>query len=218
MVFGKFFKKRNEEISSIRLLNHARELMIGDIIKFGFTAQTGISNEDFIVSGVNTFHLDAQGLPQTVLQLNDAAGQYALAVVTVNGDEVLEVSKSILPEDVESIFDMADFIGLIESEHAQNSLSRQSPPADFDGWTAETYYQETRHEAYFHAGDFRGKSLPTEKEYCTPFDYLYLVSKDRQHALQIEIYDGGRTEVKLLVYLPLSKLEEMWPAEKLDEA
>ena len=44
------------------------------------------------------------------------------------------------------------------------------------------------------------------------FDYSLLVSDDRQFALQTEVYDGGRTEVFLLVYLPLDKIEELYPA------
>ncbi len=44
------------------------------------------------------------------------------------------------------------------------------------------------------------------------FDYKLMVSDDRQHAIRIEIYDGGRTDVYLIAYLALSKVEEYFPA------
>jgi hypothetical protein len=42
-------------------------------------------------------------------------------------------------------------------------------------------------------------------------DYFRLTSKDRKAAIEAFVFDGGRTDVYFVKYLPLYKIEEMSP-------
>ena len=119
----------------------------------------------------------------------------------------------VFPEDVESIFSIDEFAHILDEDSGdQHVLDRKNTPEHFSGWTGQRYVQEAGHEGYLHKGDFREITLPDDKESCIPFSYYYLVSKDRKHAIQIEVYDGGRTEVFLVAYQPQRYIEEMWPS------
>ncbi|VAW57903.1 hypothetical protein MNBD_GAMMA11-2017, partial [hydrothermal vent metagenome] len=78
------------------------------------------------------------------------------------------------------------------------------------GFVGDSYYQERTNEAYRSTKDCRKSDL--KESDWSGFDYKLMVTDDRQYAVRIEVYDGGRTDVYLIVYLPLNKVEEYWPA------
>ncbi len=43
-------------------------------------------------------------------------------------------------------------------------------------------------------------------------DYFRLTSKDKKAAIEVFVFDGGRTDVYFIKYLPLYKIEAMMPA------
>ncbi|NOX43810.1 MAG: hypothetical protein GXP19_08790 [Gammaproteobacteria bacterium] len=212
--FKNIFGGGDKKAAGPRSLDHPKDLQINDLIKFGFAAQTGISAGDFKVTGVNTYHFSADKAPATLLTLDGAKGTFSLSLREEGGNTLLELGRVVLPEQIEQIFPWEQFVDIIESDGAQHTLERLVEPDEFAGWTAQQYCQEagSGDEAYFHAGDYRGRSLPDGKDECESFDYYLMVSPDRLHALRITVFDGGRSEAVLLAYLPLSKLEEMWPA------
>jgi hypothetical protein len=83
-------------------------------------------------------------------------------------------------------------------------------PCSLEGWTGEHYFQELGHRAYIADADYRQRVLDDNPEGWEVLDYALLISEDRHFGIQTEVYDGGRTEVSLLVYLPLDCVEEIF--------
>ncbi len=214
MSFFKNLFNREEEKSPPRQLDHPKDLQIDDIIKFSFTAQSGISNETFKVKAIKTYDLGGDSKKKTVFTLEGGQAIFDLAVVDERGQEFLELSQSVLPDTVEKVFDIQQFAQLFDSDSGVNHvLERIGEPDHVAGWTASLYRQETGHQAYLHTGDYRERVLSRLEDGSEEFDYYLFVSDDRQFSIQIEVFDGGRTEVKLTAYLPVSKVEELWPSK-----
>jgi len=214
-IFKSLFGGGNTEDAAPRTLTHPKDLQVNDLVKFGFAAQTGISAADFKVTAVNTIHFSADQEPATIFTLEGMEDMFTLSLRNETSGTLLELGKVVLPEQIEQIFPWEQFVDIIEPDTgAHHTLERLAEPDELAGWTAQQYSQEAGggDEAYFHAGDYRERSLPEGKDECEPFDYYLMVSPDRLHALRIAVFDGGRSEATLLVYLPLNKLEEMWPA------
>ncbi len=213
MSFFKNLFKREETQPPPRQLEHPKDLQPGDIIKFGFTSQTDISNETFRVKSIKTYDLGGDGKKKTVFTIESGKSVFELAIVDERGEEFLEVSRPVLPETVEQIFDIRKFAHIFDQDSGVNHLlERIGEPDHIAGWTAPLYRQEMGHQAYLHAGDYRERVLSRLADGCEGFDYYLLVSDDRRFSIQIEVYDGGRTEVKLTIYLEISKIEELWPS------
>ena len=210
--FRPLFSGRNNDKSETRQLDHPRDLQPGDVLKFGFMPAIDVSNGEFAIKAINTYDTATDQKPKTVFSLEGVAGEFFLAVLEQSGREILEIGRHIFPDDVEAIFDIDAFGAVLSSEGGtQHILNRHNEPQGLMGWTAPVYYQEAGVEGYFYAGDFREKALSDSADGYTAFDYYLLVSPDRSHGIQMEVYDGGRTEVTLQCYLPVGKVEEMWP-------
>lgn len=197
-----------------RTLEHPRDLKVGDILKFGFTDQTDLGNQQFRVESIVTLDLGGDAKKKVVFNIVGTDQAFRIAVISDKGKEYVEVGRSVLPEDVEQIFDVEQFIGLLDPDTGVNHvLHRTGEPAYLEGWTGAVYRQEAGHNAYLYADDYRSRSLPThESEGATGFSHYRLVTDDRQYALEVQVFDGGRTEVFLLANLAPLKIEEMWPA------
>ena len=207
------FRGGNEEKDATRTLDHPKDLKPGDIVKFGFAAQDGISNQSFRVVDVNALDLGGERHKKAVFALEGPEARLRLAVVQTDQGERLEIGRSVLPEDVEQVFDVDAFIDLLDPDTGVNHvLERTGEPGHLAGWSASVYRQEAGHNAYYFRGDYRSRLLPEDADAGDAFSYYLLVSDDRKFGLEAQVYDGGRTEVFLLAYLPVSKIEELWPA------
>nr|VFJ98759.1 MAG: hypothetical protein BECKLFY1418A_GA0070994_10884 [Candidatus Kentron sp. LFY] len=213
MLKNLFRAAQKDTQSASRVLEHPRDLQVGDIIEFGFALQQGIDNQSLRVEDVNTCDLGGEQHKKTVFTLQGTDAVMRLAVVDPGRRERLELGISVLPEDVEQIFDMDAFIDLLDPETGvHHVLESIGEPPHFAGWVGPVYRQEAGHNAYYHPDDYRNRQLPDDEEKGDPFSYYLLVSDDRNFGLEVQVYDGGRTEVYLLVYLAISKIEELWPA------
>ncbi|MEW5011511.1 MAG: hypothetical protein AB1Y22_08110, partial [Cycloclasticus sp.] len=136
------------------------------------------------------------------------------SISSVNPDRPLEVAVAILPEKVFELFKRQQFVAIFdEPDNTNHRLQRKTKVAelnDLEGFIASSYFQERTNEAYRSQKDGRNNTL--DESDWLGFDYKLMVSDDRQHAIRIEIYDGGRTDVYLIAYLALSKVEEYFPA------
>ncbi len=196
-----------------RSLDHPRDLQAGDIIKLGFAAQEGIGNRSFTVETVTTFDL-GENHQKTVFTIETAGERFRMAVVRDGMDEWLEIARQVLPDDVQQVFDVEAFINLLDPDTGVNHVLERIHEPDFlTDWTAPVYRQEAGHNAYYYSDDYRDSELPHDADEGEAFSYYLLVSDDRRFALEVQVYDGGRTEVYLIVYLPVSKIEELWPAK-----
>ncbi|MBT8419719.1 MAG: hypothetical protein KJO08_02540 [Gammaproteobacteria bacterium] len=208
------FRGRQDRHDTVRVLDHPRDLQPGDIVKFGFTGQELLSNQSFRVADINTCDLGGEQHKKTVFTLQGTDTELRLAVIDNGRGERIEIGCAVFPEDVAKIFDEDAFIDLLDPETGvHHILDRNGEPEHLAGWTATAYSQEAGHNAYYHAGDYRSRALPDFEEEANAFSYYFLISDDRRFGLEVQVYDGGRTEVYLLVYLAVSNIEELWPGD-----
>jgi len=214
-LFKGIFGSRDKGDSSPRSLNHPVNLQKGDIIKFGFTAQNGISNQSFSVEDINTYDFGGENQKKFAFTIKGVSNNFRMAVIEDTMGQRLEIGLSVLPDDVKKVFNENDFINLLDPDTGVNHVLERTGEPDFLlGWTASVYRQEAGHNAYYHAGDYRDRLLPTTEMEGSAFSYYLLVNDNREFAIEVQVFDGGRTGVYILCYLPISKIEEMWPSGK----
>lgn len=178
-----------------------------------FADQALISGKVLKVCEQVYYDISAVEKCKTVSIMEGADQRVLLSTSGVNQDRPLEVAIALLPETVFKIFNRDQFVAIFEEpDNTDHRIRRQ---ADLDelgelqGFVGDSYFQERTNEAYRSKKDCRENSnLDAD---WTAFDYKLMVSDDRRHAVRIEVFDGGRTDVYLIAYLPLSNVEEYWP-------
>jgi len=204
-----FFNK--DEKKEKRVLEHPRDLDVGDIIKFHFTPQSDISNQQFQVTAVNTY--DFEDRKQTELTLKGDSSTPTYMIVDENSDEpYLSFGRKINRNVVEQIFDLENFAEIFDSDET-TTLKRLSEPAELENWTTGEYIQEIFAEGgYYHKGDYRNKAVPESETEGDDFEYYMLIGNKRQFCIEAEVYEGGETDIIVSVRRPLTDIEEMYPA------
>jgi len=199
-----------DEEQPVRELNHARDLQVGDIVKFRYLPQSDLSNQQFEVNSINTYDFEDRNLTEFVLKGN----QPELIFMTVDetGDEpFLALSKKISRDVVEKLFNLDEFALLFDDE-SNNTLQPISEPESLEGWTGKAYIQEIFSEGgYFFKGDYRSQSIPQNENEGDRFDYYLAIDNTREFVVEAEVYDGGETDVLITVRRPLRDIEELWP-------
>ncbi len=146
-----------------------------------------------------------------------------LALETGSGDRFLmwksddgqvAFAREVLRPVVERIFDVDEFGRLFDPDEAANvALDRRADPPELAGWTTETYRQEAAIEAYRQMVDPTETKVSNEmSDDAEGLDFYRLVGDRRRFALEARVFDGGKTDVYLIAYLPTSAVEEMWEA------
>ena len=191
-----------------------KDLHVGDMLKMEFAEQALISAQTFKVSEQLFYDLSSVERCKTVSIMSGAEQRIFLSTSSVNPDRPLEVAIAILPEKVFEIFKRKQFIAIFEepdnTDHRLQCKANADELGKIEGFVSKSYFQERTNEAYRSQKDSRNNTL--EESDWAAFDYKLMVSDDRQHAIRIEVYDGGRTDVYLIAYLALSKVEEYFPA------
>lgn len=191
-----------------------KDLHIGDMLKMEFAEQALISAQTLKVSEQLFYDVSQVENGKVVSIMSGAEQRVLLSTSSVNPNRPLEVAVAILPDKVFELFNRQQFVAIFdEPDNTNHRLKRKAKTGELnelEGFIASSYYQERTNEAYRSQKDCRNKTL--DESDWLGFDYKLMVSDDRQHAIRIEIYDGGRTDVYLIAYLALSKVEEYFPA------
>ncbi len=196
-----------------RTVESPKDLQPGDMLKMEFSEQTLISGQTLKVSEQVFYDISAVENCKTVSILEGADQRVLLSVSTVNPDRPLELAISVLPEKVFELFGHDQFVAIFdEPDNTDHRLQRRTNVelGELQGFVGDSYFQERTNEAYRSKKDCRSETL-TDADWGG-FDYKLLVTDDRCHAVRIEVYDGGRTDVYLMAYLALNKVEEYWLA------
>ncbi len=196
-----------------RTVESPKDLQPGDMLKMEFSEQTLISGQTLKVSEQVFYDISAVENCKTVSTLEGADQRVLLSVSTVNPDRPLELAISVLPEKVFDLFGHDQFVAIFdEPDNTDHRIQRRTNVElnELQGFVGDSYFQERTNEAYRSKKDCRSETL-TDADW-DGFDYKLLVTDDRCHAVRIEIYDGGRTDVYLIAYLALNKVEEYWLA------
>ncbi|NOQ63863.1 MAG: hypothetical protein GQ582_05070 [Methyloprofundus sp.] len=203
-----------------RVLEHPRDLLLGDMLDFALMEQQALNNKSFQVTKIWTVDLGGDSLSRTYFQLKDADKRIRLRVFD---DDILEIALEVTPDILLEAFDEDDIYDILDSEsgvnhHVASTVELNDLPTDLQGWVAKNYRQEGFELAYRYNDDFRHKSLPqytgAGEQGC---DLAWLISDDRKHGLEFCVFDGGRTEAYLCCYIPLRKIEALWPAKQEEE-
>ncbi len=191
-----------------------KDLHIGDMLKMEFAEQALISAQTLKVSEQLFYDVSQVENGKVVSIMSGAEQRVLLSTSSVNPNRPLEVAVAILPDKVFELFNRQQFVAIFdEPGNTNHRLKRKAKTGELnelEGFIASSYYQERTNEAYRSQKDCRNKTL--DESDWLGFDYKLMVSDDRQHAIRIEIYDGGRTDVYLIAYLALSKVEEYFLA------
>lgn len=211
------FDRFKDPKPSVRILNHPRDLLAGDMLEFALMSQANLTNRNFQVTNIWTLDLGGDQHKRIYFQLNDAEQNIRLRVVD---EDTLELGLEVYPDTLLSVFSEADIAIILAADSGINhQLSINRPisdiPKELAGWVAEKYRQEGFELAYRYEDDYRKKSLSTfvddGEEGC---DFAWLISDDRKHALEFRVFDGGRTEAHCCAYIPLRKVDSLWPAKQ----
>jgi len=193
-----------------RRIESPKDLKTGDMLKMEFASQSVISGQTLKVSEQFFYDVSSVENCKTVSVMEGVDRRVYFSYSAVNPDKPLEVAISVLPETIFKLFKQSKFVAIFEEpDNTDHRLNLKTELEEVQGFVGQSYYQERTNEAYRSAKDCRENKL-TDSEWAG-FDYKLMVSDDRQHAIRIEVYDGGRTDVYLIAYLPLNKIEEYWP-------
>lgn len=202
-----------DKSSPVKNIESPKELKIGDLLKMEFADQTLISGGTLKVDEQFFYDLSAVENCKVVSVMEGADQRIYLSTSSVNPERPLEVAISVLPETVFKVFKQKKFVAIFdEPDNINHRIKRKAELTDLDelqGFMGEIYSQERTNEAYRSTQDCRDEARIDPN--WVAFDYKLLVSEDRQHAIRIEVFDGGRTDIYFIAYLALNKVEEYWP-------
>ncbi|MCF6204815.1 MAG: hypothetical protein L3J59_14295 [Methylococcaceae bacterium] len=202
-----------DKSSPVKNIESPKELKIGDMLKMEFSDLTLISGVTLKVEEQFFYDLSAVENCKIVSVMEGADQRIYLSTSSINPERPLEVAISVLPETVFKVFKQKKFVTIFdEPEIINHRIKRKAELTDLDelqGFVGNIYYQERTNEAYRSTQDCRDETRVDPN--WVAFDYMLLVSEDRQHAVRIEVFDGGRTDIYFIAYLALNKVEEYWP-------
>ena len=210
-MFDKWFGRKDDK--PVRQLTHPSQLQVGDIIQLddSFALPAQLRGQQLEVTQVNTYEYEHHRQPEWVLR---GTGKELLFLgLEKDDEEQLVFSTKIKRDQVSRLFDLDNFAELFE-EPGNCVLTRVGELDELDGWYADTYRQdEFALFGYFHQRDFRSKapSRYTGEDQGDSFELYGLTSDDEHHAIEVEVYEGGETDVTLCLYRPLSDIRSYWP-------
>ncbi len=210
-----FNKLRGKTESGQPKLAHPRQLSVGDFLKLddSFALPSLLRNAMLEVLEVNTSQFEFSHEPEWILQ-GETGQAIFFSIIEEDGESSAAFSIKVERGDVEALFDMDQFSGIFEDE-LPACLQVKASDGPLSSWLAETYEQDGQSErGYFYRQDYRGSQPPATEGSGEPFDYYCLCNGEGTHALEIEVWGSGETDVLLTLYRPLSDIRELWPAGK----
>lgn len=208
-------KLRGKQNGQRAALTHPEQLMPGDLLTLddSFVLPSLLRGARLEVIEVNTYQYQYSHFPEWILK-GDGDKSIFFSIDTEDGESTAAFSIKIEEDEVKLLFEMDAFSTIFEEENG-TTLEISSPDGDLAEWVSHCYRQESGAErAYFYRRDYRGLNPPQEEGEGEPFDYYLLNSADGMRAVEIEVWEGGETDVLLTVYRPLTDIRELWPAKQ----
>jgi hypothetical protein len=195
------------------------KLQVGDVIELSgsYGLPSELRGARFTIHKVSTYEFE-EGI-DVEFQLKGAAlFTLFLSVEDNDGDILLKFSRKVERKQVGEIFDLNDFSQIFESDESCRLNAKKSP--EFDNWLSEAYIQTCQEVQAFYYEDWdlrkknQGRDYEEDEE---ELRYFELKSDDGRHFIEIEVWDGGETDVSLTLTLPAYELEGIYPAEETQE-
>ncbi len=203
--------------SPSRSLDHPRELKKGDAIRIGFDEHPELSNAELFVQKVSGLDLSAKsGYERRVFHLGQTEDDRPLLmwIHDEGGGEQLAFAYGAEQPHVEAMIRVDQFAELFTPDRNYLvEVKSHKQARENNLWIAKKYIQDQSQEVYWLDNDPNNSKTTTtmsnDEQAC---DYFRLTSKDRKAAIEVFVFDGGRTDVYFVKYLPSYKIEEMMPS------
>jgi hypothetical protein len=201
-----------------RLLDHPNKLLKGDMLTLddSFALPALLRGQQLKVEAIHTYEYQRSQLCEFLLRGHSGTAIYLSYIQ--EDESYLSISIKINRAEVERLFDLDAFAEVFEEPG--NAVLTPLPlsaelETEFGQWLSDEYHQvEFAGFGYFHRQDYRGLTPPQDEhgDRGESFESYSLVNNQDSHAIDIEVYEGGDTEVMLTLYRPLSDIREYWPA------
>ncbi|GIU42511.1 hypothetical protein TUM4438_09260 [Shewanella sairae] len=199
-----------------RQLDHPSKLNKGDMISLddSFALPPQLRGQQLRVEAVNTYEYERKQQTEWVLK---GHGSDTIFLSLDEDDETyLGLSIKVNRGLVEALFDLDQFSEIFE-EPGKAELTTNTLSADlqeYEQWLSAHYHQDSAGNfGYFHRQDYRGQKPPQDANGATgeAFESYQLLDDDEDKAIDVEVYEGGETDVMLTIYRPLSDIRDYWP-------
>ncbi|MBL4607942.1 MAG: hypothetical protein JKY01_08965 [Pseudomonadales bacterium] len=210
-----FNKLRGKSASKQSKLEHPRQLSVGDLMQLddSFALPALLRGAMLEVLEVNTSQFEFNHEPEWILK-GESEQSVFFSISEEDGESYAAFSIKIERADVDALFDMDQFSSIFDDESLAR-LDAKTTEGALAGWLAESYEQDGQSErGYFYREDYRASQPPSTEGSGEPFDCYCLSNEDDTHALEIEVWGSGDTDVLLTLYRPLSDIRELWPSRK----
>ncbi|KAF7774525.1 hypothetical protein CWB96_14425 [Pseudoalteromonas citrea] len=208
-MFGFFKSKKAPE----RQLNHPSELVVGDMLTLidSFAYPSWLKGQTLKVTDVQTYQYQHSAEYEFVLE-SESGKVVFLQVEREDGEEFANFSVKIQRDDVDTIFTLDEFARIFDEEHL-SAIQAITKPEQYSHFLATNYKQsEAPYVCYYHEKDYRKSTLPRyQDESGEPCEIISLLSDDENHSINIEIWEGGETEVSLTLSRPVSDIVDLFP-------
>lgn len=207
-----FFKSKKEPE---RQLNHASELKKGDMFTVidSFAYPAWLKGQTLRVIDIQTYQYQHSSDTEFVLE-SDSGQVVFLQIEQEDGEQWANFSIKVQRDEVEDIFGLDHFARIFDEESLTH-ITVQNIPERFTQFLANSYQQsESPFVCYFHNKDYRNQALPRyEQEGGELCEMICLESDDKGFGLNIEIWDGGETEVSLTLTRPITDIVDLFPGD-----
>ncbi|MCL1065904.1 hypothetical protein L2735_03665 [Shewanella olleyana] len=202
-----------------RQLDHVNKLLKGDMISLddSFALPEQLRGQQLKVEQVHTYEYERSQQCEWLLRGHSGTAIYLS--YHQEDEAYLSFSIKVNRAVVEQLFDLDQFGQIFEepgnAELTPLSLSNELD-SEYGRWLASAYHQvEFGCFGYFHREDYRGQKPPQDdnsQHRGLAFESYSLVNNEDSHAVDIEVYEGGDTDVMLTLYRPVTDIREFWPA------
>lgn len=210
-MFGKWFKKGGGQTAP-RQLERPDQLRVGDMIdlvdSFGLPEQ--LRGQTLQVTKVSTY-VDGPVRTAEFLLQGDSSEPIHMSFEQEDGEQSLLFTRKIPRGDVETLLDMEAFGQVFGDETFRGQIKAADAENRFARWVGESYYQQGgwSHSEYFEK-DLRSSGFGGVGQRGEPCESLTLMTAEGDFFIDIEVWDGGETDVSLGIVRPLSDLSAFY--------
>ena len=198
-----WFKSHNKQVAE---LSCASELMQGDMLRFSNSVALPeeIRDKPFKIKSVASYFY-ADSLSTQLVIAGDANQLLYLSFEEVDGEDFIQVSKSLKHAEVEALVGWANIKKALKNEMDIQLLN----DAIGDAWLSQTYQHRifAASARYIDADVRQSKASSTQGE---PLKYYEFKAANTNKTLEVEVWEGNEIEVGIGLLLPLSDIDDFW--------
>lgn len=212
-MLGKLFGK-NKETKSPRKIVSLDDIQVGDMLEFKDRPDLPmqIRGETMKVKGIGHYQYDAEESIEFSLQ-TPTGDDISLAYTTIDeGDIVLSVK--LAENRVLQVFDETEFSRLWDEDFPTITANPQNAKS-LSEWVCESYRQTAKEAtAYYYNEDRRIKGVSMHEDHDSEeLRYHEAVGATDNHALNVEVWGSGETEVYMCRTFSMSIITGYWQGE-----